>query len=194
MPADDEVAPRERIQLVVGHVHAGPVTRTKGTNMTTQHLRKRVAIVVSIVGAVAAGALTASGQTSSNRPDVPAAGQAVVTAGLSQRYTACIRAGGATWTPIANSGGMYRVDIPAEANASCAGLELAREAAGQGDFATAAWLARIEGAPGAFWACVGAAGFHTPAGAGQRSDYASAAFGETARGCAVATGVTLPSR
>lgn len=88
---------------------------------------------------------------------------------------------------------MYQVDIPAAANAGCASLDLAREAAGQGDEATAGWLARIGTAPAAFWSCVGAAGFHTSGGPGQRSDYGSAAFDQTARSCAADTGMTLPA-
>lgn len=163
--------------------------------MITRHrFSTRFAIAGAIVVAIAAGVMTAAGQSTPRTKATVSNGPAASTAALNQRYTACIKSNGATWTPIANSGGMYRVDIPAVANARCAGLDLAREAAGQGDAATARWLALIEGAPAAFWSCVGAAGFHTSGGSGQRSDYGSAAFGETAHGCAATAGVTLPAR
>ena len=149
---------------------------------------KRAALVAAIAAAIAAGALALSGRSA---PVGSSKAPASSTARLNQRYTACIRAGGATWTLLPGSGGLYRVDIPAVANARCAGLDLAREAAGEGDAATAAWLAGIDSAPEDFWACVGAAGFHTPGGVGQRSDYASAEFGATARDCAAGAGISL---
>lgn len=154
----------------------------------------RFAFAAAIVIALAAGALTSAGLSTPRLKSVAGNAPAAATASLNQRYTACITSNGATWTLIANSGGMYRVDIPAAANARCAGLDLAREAAGQGDAATASWLARIDGAPEAFWACVGAAGFHISGRSGQRSDYGSATFAATARDCAVSSGVTLPPR
>ena len=154
----------------------------------------RFAFAGAIVVAIAAGVMTSAGQSTPRTKAGASTAPATSTAGLNQRYTACIKAHGATWTLIANSGGMYRVDIPAAANAQCAALDLAREAAGQGDATTASWLALIEAAPAEFWSCVGAAGFHTSGGSGQRSDYGSAAFGKVARDCAAAAGVTLPGR
>jgi hypothetical protein len=138
---------------------------------------------------VAAGAIVSARST----PTAQGAAPAASTAALNAQYTACLRSNGARWVPIPNSGGVFRVDIPAAANARCSSLDLAREAAGQGDAATAAWLARIGSAPAGFWACVGAAGFHVTGDTGQRSDYSSADFASTASACAAANGVALPA-
>jgi hypothetical protein len=155
--------------------------------------RKRVALAVATVAAVAAGALTSAALSSPSRLEGSAKGPAASTAGLNKRYVACLRANGATYTLIPKSGGMYRVDIPAAANAACAALDVAREAAADGDAKTADWLARINAPSAAFWSCVGAAGFHVTGGSGQRSDYGSAAFAAIARTCAADAGISLPS-
>jgi hypothetical protein len=157
------------------------------------HTWTRLAAAGAIIAALGAGALTAGGRSAAATLAHAGSAPAPSTTALNQRYTACIRSNGATWTPIANSGGVYRVDIPAGTNALCAGLDLAREAAGDGDAVTASWLARISNAPVGFWSCLGAAGFHITGGTGQRSDYGSADFGSTARTCAASTGVVLPS-
>jgi hypothetical protein len=149
---------------------------------------RRLALVASLALAVAAGALTSSGWAHRAHVSAPAPS----TAGLNKQYTACLQANGATWTPIANSGGMYRVDIPAAANARCAALDLAREAAGDGNAAVANWIASIQSVSPDFWGCLGAAGYHVPGGTGQQSDYASANFMSTARSCAANVGVSLP--
>jgi hypothetical protein len=155
-----------------------------------QRLLKAAAITGALVCAVAAGAITSAALST---PKVQGAAPAASTAALNAQYTACLKANGAKWIPIPNSGGFFRVQIPAAANARCSGLDLAREAAGEGDAATASWLARIRSAPAAFWACVSAAGFHVTGGIGQRSDYGSAEFGSTAHACAAANGVALPA-
>jgi hypothetical protein len=153
---------------------------------------KRVAFASAVAVAISAGALTSAGQSAPGPFAKAANGPSASTAGLNARYTACLRSNGATWTRIPNGDGFFRVDIPAAANAQCAGLDLAREAAAQGDASTASWLAKIDSAPAGFWSCVGAAGFHTSGGAGQRSDYASEGFAATARGCASSAGIALP--
>jgi len=152
--------------------------------------RRLVVSAATVTIAVAAGALTSSGWARGQHVAAPAAS----TAQLNQLYTACIKSAGATWTPLADGSGMYQVNIPAAANARCAPLDLAREAAGNGDASTAAWLATLpSSAPAGFWGCLGAAGYHVPGGAGQRSDYGSTDFAATARQCAAQAGVTLPA-
>jgi hypothetical protein len=148
---------------------------------------RRVAIMAAVLASVAAGAMTSAGWA--HRAHVT--GPAPSTAALNRAYAACIEGNGATYSPLAKSGGMYQVNIPAEANAKCAALDLAREAAGNGDAGVAGWLATIE-APASFWGCLGASGYHVPGGSGQGSDYASSAFVSTARSCAVSQGVALP--
>ncbi len=152
--------------------------------------RRLVVSVAAAVIAVAAGALTSAGWARSQRAAAPAPS----TAALNQQYTACIKAAGATWTPLADGSGMYQVNIPAAANARCAPLDLAREAAGNGDASTATWLASMSAsAPAGFWGCLGASGYHVPGGSGQRSDYGSADFAAAAKQCAAQAGVTLPA-
>jgi hypothetical protein len=160
------------------------------TMKNRRRLLKAATVTGALVCAVAVGAIVSAARST---PTAQGAAPAASTAALNAQYTACLRSNGARWIPIPNSGGVFRVEIPAVANARCSSLDLAREAAGQGDAATAAWLARIGSAPNAFWACVGAAGFHVNGGTGQRSDYASADFASTASGCAAANGVALPA-
>lgn len=163
--------------------------------MTARHrFLARLTLAAVVLAAMAAGALTAAGQSTPREKAAVSNPPAASTAALNRRYTACIKANGATWKLIPNSGGMYRVDIPPVANARCAALDLARTAAGDGDAATADWLVGIEGAPPEFWSCLGAAGFHVPGGSGQRADYGSSAFADAAGQCAATTGVTLPPR
>jgi hypothetical protein len=159
------------------------------TMSNRRRLLKAAAVTGALVCAVAAGAIVSAARST---PAAHAAPPAASTAALNAQYTACLKSNGAKWIPIANSGGFFRVQIPAAANANCSSLDLAREAAADGDAVTAAWLARIGSAPAGFWACVGAAGFHVTGGTGQRSDYSSADFGSTARACAAANGVALP--
>jgi hypothetical protein len=160
--------------------------------MTVHRFIRRVAVVGALVAAVAAGALAPTGNSTA-RPTAENS-PAPSTSALNQRYAACLKANGASWTRIANSGGMYRVDIPLAATEACSGLDLAREAAGQGDARTAAWLTRVGPAPASFWACISAAGYHVSGGTGQRSDYGSSAFADTAGACAASAGVTLPAK
>ena len=112
---------------------------------------------------------------------------------LNLQFTACIKAHGANWKPIPDSGGVSEVTIPPDAVENCAALDLAREAAGNGHDHAATWIASIGPAPLAFWNCIGAAGFHVPNGAGQRDDYDSADFLSTTRACAKTADVSLPA-
>lgn len=152
--------------------------------------RRRLVSTTALVVALSAGVLTSTGWARKQHVAAPAPS----TAALNAQYTACIKAAGATWTPLADGSGMYRVDVPAAANASCAPLDLAREAAGNGDGATATWLASISSsAPASFWGCLGASGYHVSGGDGQRSDYGSADFAGAAHACAAQAGITLPA-
>ena len=158
----------------------------------TKSFRVRAMFVAAVIVAAVAGTLTSGGWSAVT--GAKGVAPAASTSNLNQRYTDCIKANGATWTAIPDGGGMYQVNVPAAANAACAGLDLAREAAGDGDAATAVWLAKITSARAGFWSCISAAGFHITGSTGQRSDYGSAAFASTAQSCAATEGIALPTR
>jgi hypothetical protein len=161
-------------------------------NAATRHLEGRakrqrrrsllavVAVLACLTATTAVAGLEYASPTPSTRP-------------LNLQFTACIKAHGAVWKPIADTGGISEVKIPTDAVENCAALDLAREAAGSGHAHAATWIASIGPAPLAFWACIGAAGFHVTNGAGQRDDYDSADFRTTAQACASTEHISLPA-